>query len=112
MEAKLTGAYRLPCDYVIHTPGPIWRGGGHREPELLASCYRNCLTRAVEQGVRSVAFPSISTGVYHFPLDQAAEIAVRTVRGFIGDHPDALDLVLWVLFDDRTLAAYQAALEE
>ncbi len=109
-EAKLTKAYRLPCDYVIHTPGPIWRGGGHREPELLADCYRNCLLRAVENGVRTIAFPSISTGIYHFPLEQAAEIAVGTARAFVTEHPGALDLILWVLFDDRTLAAYQNAL--
>lgn len=109
-EAKLTKAYRLPCDYVIHTPGPIWRGGSHREPELLADCYRNCLLRAVENGVRTIAFPSISTGIYHFPLEQAAEIAVGTARAFVTEHPGALDLILWVLFDDRTLAAYQNAL--
>ena len=66
-EAKVTTAYRLPCDYGIHTPGPIWQGGGRRERELLAACYRNCLSRAVEIGVRTIAFPSISTGVYHFP---------------------------------------------
>ena len=110
-QAKITKGYRLPCDYVIHTPGPIWRGGGHREPELLADCYRNCLARAVENGIRTIAFPSISTGVYHFPLEQAAEIAVRTARDFAAEHPDALDLVLWVLFDDRALNAYERALK-
>ena len=111
-QAKVTKAYRLPCDYVIHTPGPIWRGGGHRERELLADCYRNCLTRAVENGVRSIAFPSISTGIYHFPLEEAAEIAVKTAREFAAGNPDRLDLIQWVLFDDRTLNAYQAALAE
>ena len=109
-EAKITKAYRLPCDYVIHTPGPIWRGGKHREPELLASCYRNCLTRAVENGIRTIAFPSISTGIYSYPLEEAAEIAVRTAKDFVKEHPDQLDLVMWVLFDDRTLGAYQKAL--
>ena len=109
-QAKITKGYRLPCDYVIHTPGPIWRGGGHREAELLASCYRSCLTLAVENGIRTIAFPSISTGIYHFPLVQAAEIAVKTARDFAAAHPGALDLILWVLFDDRTLAVYQAAL--
>lgn len=111
-EAKITKAYRLPCDYVIHTPGPIWRGGGHREPELLAGCYLNCLLRAAENNVRTVAFPSISTGVYHFPLEQAAGIAVKTVRDYVADNPNAFDLVMWVLFDDRTLAAYEKALTE
>ena len=110
-EAKITKAYRLPCDYVIHTPGPIWRGGNHREPELLAACYRNCLTRAVENGIRTIAYPSISTGIYSFPLDQAAEIAVRTAKDFVKENPGKLDLVMWVLFDDRTLGAYQKALE-
>ena len=110
-QAKITKGYRLPCEYVIHTPGPIWRGGGQHEPELLAGCYRNCLERAIENGIRTIAFPSISTGVYHFPLEQAAEIAVRTARDFAASHPDALDLILWVLFDDRTLAAYEKALE-
>ena len=109
-EAKITKAYRLPCDYVIHTPGPIWRGGGHRERDLLASCYRSCLTRAVENGIRTIAFPSISTGIYSFPLEEAAEIAVRTARDFVKENPDKLNLVMWVLFDDRTLGAYQKAL--
>lgn len=109
-EARITKAYRLPCDYVIHTPGPIWRGGNHREPELLASCYRNCLTRALENGIRTIAFPSISTGIYSYPLEEAAEIAVRTAKDFVKEHPDRLDRVMWVLFDDRTLEAYQKAL--
>lgn len=106
-EAKITKAYDLPCKYVIHTPGPIWQGGKHKEPQLLANCYRNCLKVAVENGVRSVAFPSISTGVYHFPVQMAAEIAVRTVREFMKEYPDKLDLVMWVLFDDRTSAIYE-----
>ena len=107
-EARITKGYRLPCDYVIHTPGPVWRGGGHGERELLASCYRSCLTLAVEHGIRTVAFPSISTGVYHFPLEEAASIAVSTARTFIRENPGKLDLVEWVLFDGRTFAAYAA----
>ena len=109
-EAKITKAYRLPCKYVIHTPGPVWHGGGHGERELLASCYRSCLELAVENGCRSIAFPSISTGVYHFPLEDAAQIAVATAKQFVAEHPDALDVVKWVLFDAHTLAAYEAAL--
>jgi O-acetyl-ADP-ribose deacetylase (regulator of RNase III) len=106
-EAKITKAYRLPCRYVIHTPGPVWHGGTSGEREKLASCYRSCLELAVENGCRSIAFPSISTGVYHFPLEEAAEIAVATARQFAAEHPDSLDVVKWVLFDARTLAAYE-----
>ena len=109
-EAKITGAYKLPCKYVIHTVGPIWRGGNRNEPQLLANCYRNSLQAAVDHGIRSVAFPSISTGVYSYPLEQAAEIAVHTVHDFLKGHPDALDEVVWVLFDAGTKAAYDKAL--
>lgn len=105
-EAKITGAYRLPCRYVIHTPGPVWHGGGRGERELLASCYRSCLELAVQNGIRRIAFPSIATGIYHFPLKEAAEIAVATAEAFARKHPDKLDLIEWVLFDDRTLQAY------
>lgn len=109
-QAKITKAYRLPCSYVIHTPGPVWHGGTKGERELLASCYRSCLEIAAENGIRSIAFPSISTGVYHFPLAEAAEIAVNTVRSFVQEHPGKLDLVKWVLFDERTMAAYKSAI--
>ena len=107
-EAKITKAYNLPCDYVIHTPGPIWMGGDEHEPDLLASCYRNSLKVAVEHGIRTIAFPSISTGVYGYPVVKAAKVAVDTVRQFMADHPGQLDKVVWVLFDDRTFAVYQA----
>ena len=111
-EAKITGAYDLPCEYVIHTVGPVWYGGDYNEAELLASCYRNSLRLAAENGIRTIAFPSISTGVYSYPVDQAARIAVRTACEFVKEHPDAFDLILWVLFDPRTKAAYDAALEK
>ena len=79
-QAKITKGYRLPAKHVIHTPGPVWHGGNKGEAELLASCYRSCLELASENGCRTVDFPSISTGVYHFPLDKAAAIACRTIK--------------------------------
>ena len=110
-QAKITKAYRLPCDYVIHTVGPVWHGGNHGEADLLAGCYRHSLELVMKHGIRSVAFPSISTGVYSYPVQQAAEIAVRTVRGFVQQHPDAFDEILWVLFDERTKRAYNGELK-
>ena len=111
-DAKLTGAYDLPCKYVIHTVGPVWGGGNRGEAELLANCYKNSLRVALENGIRSVAFPSISTGAYRFPLEKAAQIAVSTVRVFAEEHPDKLDLVEWILFDKRTFDAYEKALKD
>ena len=109
-EAKITGAYNLPCKYVIHTVGPIWRGGRNGEAELLKNCYLNSLRIAKEKGIRKVAFPSISTGVYSYPLGEAAEIAVDAVKECVSNYPDAFDLVMWVLFDERTKEAYDRAL--
>ncbi len=111
-EAKITKAYDLPCDYVIHTAGPIWHGGNRGEEGLLEDCYRNCLKICSEKGIRSIAFPSISTGVYGYPLGKAAVTAVRTVKEYLEEHPDDLDLVCWMLFDSRTYAAYEKALVE
>ncbi len=110
-EAKITKAYKLPCKYVIHTVGPIWRGGNHNEAEFLGNCYKNSLKVAKAHGIRSVAFPSISTGVYSYPLEQAADVAVHAVSKFISDNPDAIDEVVWVLFDAKTKAAYDKALK-
>lgn len=109
-EAKITGAYDLPCEYVIHTVGPVWHGGGAGEPQLLESAYRSSLEVAVQNGVRRIAFPSISTGVYHYPVDQAAKIAVATVRAFDAAQPDALELVRFVLFNDAAFEAYSEAI--
>ena len=92
-QAKITKAYNLPCDYVIHTVGPVLRGGGNREEELLASCYFHSMQVALEHGIRSIAFPSISTGVYRFPVKLAASIAVKTVIKFLKDNPDSFDIV-------------------
>nr|WP_297178117.1 O-acetyl-ADP-ribose deacetylase [uncultured Agathobaculum sp.] len=110
-EAKTTKGYRLPCRYVIHTPGPIWHGGTDGEGALLASCYRNSLAVAADLGCKTVAFPSISTGVYHFPLPQAARIAVDTILAYLDAHPE-IEQVTMVCFDAGTLAAYQQALAE
>ena len=108
-EAKITRGYRLPARHVIHTPGPRWRDGQHGEPELLANCYRNSLRLASENGCHTVDFPSISTGIYHFPLNQAAEIAVREITAYLAGHPE-ITRVRMVCFDSRTRAAYEAAL--
>ncbi|MCR4907824.1 MAG: O-acetyl-ADP-ribose deacetylase [Lachnospiraceae bacterium] len=106
-EAKITKGYNLPCDYVIHTVGPVWHGGGNGEPELLSSCYHNSLKVAMENGIRTIAFPSISTGVYGYPVDKAAKVAVATVKKFMEENPGKFDLVYWVCFDERTLKAYE-----
>lgn len=111
-QAKITKAYNLPCQYVIHTVGPVWNGGSYNEDELLASCYNNSLKLAAENNIRTIAFPSISTGVYSFPVDRAAKIAVRTVNEYLKENPEAFDLVMWVLFDDKTKAAYDAEVKK
>ena len=87
-EAKITKGYDLKAKYVIHTPGPVWHGGGCGEDALLRSCYLNCLKLASENGCKSVAFPSISTGVYHFPLERAAKIAVTAIREYLAAHEE------------------------
>ena len=111
-QAKITGGYDLPCSSVIHTVGPIWRGGGAGEAELLASAYRSSLELAAEHGIRRIAFPSISTGAYGYPVDQAAAVAVRAVSEFNKQHPGQLDLVRFVLFNDATWRAYDQAIRE
>ena len=105
VQAKITPAFALPCRYVIHTPGPIWRGGGHNEAALLASCYRSCLTLALEYGCRSVDFPSISTGVYGYPLPQAAHIALRELVAFDRTHEGMV--LRMVCHTQEALRAYQ-----
>jgi O-acetyl-ADP-ribose deacetylase (regulator of RNase III) len=109
-QARITGGYRLPARWVIHTVGPVWRGGGNGEPELLASCYRSALALAKERGARSIAFPAISTGIYGYPVEPATEIAVREARAFARANPDALDRIVFVCFGDAALAAYQKVL--
>jgi len=111
-QAKLTKAYHLPCDYVIHTVGPIWNGGNKNEEELLASCYYNSMELAMKTGIRTLAFPSIATGVYRFPVELAAKIAVSTVVKFLIDNEDKFDLVEWVLFDEYTKKVYESEVEK
>ena len=109
---KITKGYNLPCDYVIHTVGPVWNGGNRNEAELLASCYYNSMLVAMENGIRSIAFPSISTGIYRFPVEQAAKIAVKTVKRFLDDNEGTFDLVEWVLFDEHTEKVYEAEVDK
>ena len=108
-KAKITKGYRLQAKYVIHTPGPVWHGGAYGEEELLASCYRSCLALASENGCRTVDFPSISTGVYRFPLDKASKIAIGTISAYLEDHPE-IERVRMVCFDARTERFYRDAL--
>lgn len=110
-QAKITKAYHLPCDYVIHTVGPIWYGGKNKEEELLASCYYNSMQVAMENGIRTIAFPSISTGIYHFPVELAAKIAVHTVARFLDENKGKFDLVEWVLFDENTEKIYKTEVD-
>lgn len=86
-QAKLTRGYRLRARYILHTPGPVWQGGGVGEPAILASCYRSCLTLAANHGIRTLDFSSISTGIYGYPLPLAATVALRTIMAFLADHP-------------------------
>lgn len=110
-EAKISQAYNLPVEHIIHTVGPVWNGGYSNEADLLESCYRQSLLLAMEHGIRKVAFPSISTGVYHFPVNLAAEIAISTVKEVMNEHPDAFDLIIWMLFDSDTKKAYDVVLK-
>ena len=109
-EAKITRGYKLPAKYVIHTPGPVWHGGNKDEADKLRSCYRNCLVLASENGCKTVDFPSISTGVYHFPLEKASEIAIKTIAEYLFEHPE-IERVRMVCFNQHTQRFYQAALE-
>lgn len=111
-QAKVTKGYQLPCGHIIHTVGPVWNGGTCREQELLASCYRNCLELAAAGGMKRIAFPSISTGIYRFPVGLAAETAVNTVREFLEEREGELELILWVLFDEKTKLMYDAAVQK
>lgn len=108
-DAKLTGAYNLPCTYVIHTVGPIWHGGKHNEAKLLASCYRNSLLLAVKYGIKSIAFPSISTGAYGFPIKEAAKIAIEEIKNF--EYSYDLKVII-CCFSLKDKEVYEAALRD
>ena len=110
-EARITKGYNLPAAWVIHTVGPVWRGGTQGEPELLAHCYRSCFSLALEYGLRSIAFPAISTGVYGYPKEEAARIAVREARLALAEN-DNLANILFVCFNNATKLAYQKALAD
>jgi O-acetyl-ADP-ribose deacetylase (regulator of RNase III) len=109
-QAKITRGYRLPARFIIHTVGPVWRGGGHGETELLANCYRNSLRLAQENDLRSIAFPAISTGIYGFPSEPAARIAVNTARQFLATTDSLLREIIFCCFSPPDLARYELLL--
>lgn len=110
-DAKITKGYNLPAKYIIHTVGPVWHGGNMNEPELLKSCYRKSLELAAKESLKSVAFPNISTGVYRFPKDLAAQIAIHTVKDFLKEN-ESIREVIFVVFDDENYTIYQQMLSK
>ena len=109
-QAKITNGYNLKAKFIIHTVGPVWRDGTNGEPQLLASCYRNCLQLAVENKIQTIAFPSISTGVYGYPILQASQVAVREVRNFLVNNP-LIKQVSFVCFSPEDLYVYKSLLK-
>ncbi len=110
-EARMTKGYGLPARYVIHAVGPVWRGGGRNEDALLASCYRRCLEIATAHGLKTIAFPAISTGIYSFPADRAARVAVGAVRDYLANN-DTPETVSFCCFGDASLEAHRRAIGE
>ena len=110
-EAKITSAYNLPCKFIIHSVGPRWHGGNNREGVLLNLCYKSCLEVAMQHGIRTIAFPSLSTGAFGYPVEEASGVAVGAVYGFIEKHLDQFDLIEWVCFDKNTLKHYSKEIE-
>jgi len=108
-EAKITSAYKLPSTYIIHTVGPVWQGGNHKEEQLLADCYLNSLKLAAQFNIGSIAFPNISTGIYGFPKELASKIAIATVKDFIQSHPSMKE-VYFVCFDEENYRLYEKGL--
>jgi O-acetyl-ADP-ribose deacetylase (regulator of RNase III) len=108
--AVLTGGHNLKQPYILHTPGPVWKGGGANEAEKLAMCYRSCLEKAEEKGLKSIAFCSISTGIYGYPLPLAAPVALKTVKEYLDDHPDtSLDRVVFAMYQASEFQAFTQA---
>jgi O-acetyl-ADP-ribose deacetylase (regulator of RNase III) len=110
-EAKITKGYKLPAKFVIHTVGPIWRGGKAHEDQLLENCYHNSLKLAVEHGIKTIAFPSISTGVYGFPIERASRIALKTIKAFL-ENDNRIQKVFFVCFGSHDYQVYQKAIQE
>lgn len=110
-QAKITQGYRLPARYVIHTVGPIWRGGDRREAELLTSCYKNCMALASSHNIKTIAFPAISCGIYGYPIKEAAKIAVRTIKEYTQKNLD-FEYIYFVCYNSEILQAYQTAYNE
>ncbi|MCX7797424.1 MAG: O-acetyl-ADP-ribose deacetylase [Melioribacter sp.] len=105
-EAKITKGYNLPAKYVIHTVGPVWNGGNNNEDELLSNCYKNSLKLAIENKIKTIAFPSISTGAYRFPVERASRIAFKTVTEFLSNHSE-IEKVIFCCFDEKTFEIYK-----
>jgi len=110
-QAKITQGYKLPAKYVIHTVGPVWRGGGYDEARKLSDCYTNSLKLALDNGIKTIAFPSISTGVYRFPIEKAARIAISTVQKFMETHPE-IEEVIFVCFSENDKRVYEGMISE
>lgn len=111
-QAKITKGYNLKCGYIIHTVGPVWRGGNNNEERLLESCYVNSLNLAAKKGIRTIAFPAISTGVYGYPPDLAAVTVIKAVRKYLKDNPDNFDVIKFVLFDEISREIYENIIKE
>jgi O-acetyl-ADP-ribose deacetylase len=109
--AKLTKGYRLPAKYVIHTVGPVWHGGGSHEEQMLENCYKNSLQVALQHGIKTIAFPAISTGVYGFPIERASRIALRTVKAFL-EKEASVQWIIFVCFGNHDFQVYQRAIQE
>ncbi|MDR3772232.1 MAG: O-acetyl-ADP-ribose deacetylase [Terracidiphilus sp.] len=109
-QAKLTKGYRLPARFILHTVGPVWNGGGHNEPELLASCYRSCFALAREHDLRTLAFPAISCGIYGYPISQAVEIALRETAGELSKNA-SIEKVIFACFDDVVYSSYERSVQ-
>lgn len=110
-EAKISPGFKLPANYIIHTVGPIWQGGTANEDQFLAGCYQNSLKLAVENNIKTIAFPAISTGIYGFPLERATRIAVKTIQNFL-ENNDVIEKVIFVCFDEKAYRVYESILKE